>query len=82
MQPAGASLDLRRPHCCLKLTEYPFNHDYGRIDDEAEIDRADGEEVGQFTTQNHDSDCAGKGERYRGSDDRCRTQIPQKKPLQ
>src|SRR5712691_5201574 len=65
-----------------ELPEYPLDHDDGRIDDQPEVDCADGQEVGRLASQHHDSDGEEQRERYRRRDDEGAPQIAQKHPLQ
>ena len=65
-----------------ELPEYPLHHDDRRVDDQAEIDGSDGQQVGGFSAQNHDDDGKKQRERDRCADDQGASKIAEKHPLQ
>ena len=62
--------------------ENRLHHDDGGIDDQAEIDRADRQQVGRFTPQHQDADGEEQRERDRRAHDQGTAQIAKKYPLQ
>ena len=64
-----------------QMAEDVLHHDDGGIDDDAEIDRADREQVGGFAAQHRDDD--GQEQRHRNGrrDDQRAAQIAEEHPL-
>ncbi len=65
----------------LKIAEDVFDEDHGRIDDDAEIDRADREQVCVFAAQHQKDRRKRQGKRDIGRDDDRAAQIPEEDPL-
>src|SRR4029077_19567287 len=59
-----------------------FDHDDGGVDDQAEIDRTDRQQVSRFPAQHENDDREKQRERYRRADDQRGTQIPEEQLLQ
>src|SRR6185369_2152318 len=59
-----------------------LHHDHGGVDDQAEIDRADRQQIGGFAAQHQDDDGEEQRERYRRADDQRAAQIAEEYPLQ
>src|SRR4029077_3958219 len=75
-------LALRKRFGVRQPTEDRLHHDDGGIDDQAEIDRADRQQVGGFAAQHQDADREEQRERYRGADNQRAAQVAEKDPLQ
>src|SRR5579872_3086571 len=65
----------------LKVPVDIFHHDHGGIDDDAEIDRAERQEIGVLALQNQENDGKKQGKRDVGADDDGAAQIAEKDPL-
>src|SRR5260221_5818112 len=65
----------------LKVSIDIFHHDHGGIDDDAEIDRAERQEIRIFSAQHQDDDGEEKRERNVGADDDGAPEIDQEYPL-
>src|SRR6202012_3883592 len=63
-------------------SEDRLHHDDGGIDDQAEIDRADREQIGRFTAYHQNAHGKEQRERNRGADDQRTAEIAQEDPLQ
>src|SRR4029077_9896079 len=75
-------LALRKRFGVRQPTEDRLHHDHGGIDDQAEIDGADRQQVGGFAAQHQDADREEQRERYRGADNQRAAQVAEKYPLQ
>jgi hypothetical protein len=64
-----------------QMAEDVLDHDHGGIDDQAEIDRADRQQVRRLAAHHHDQDGEEQGERDRRRDDDRAAQIAQEQPL-
>ena len=53
---AGFRIGDRAPGVMREMAEDVLHHDHGRIDDDAEIDGADRQQVGGFAAQHRDDD--------------------------
>ena len=58
-----------------------LHHDYRCVDDQAEVDRADREQVGRFAAQRHDDDGKEQGKWDCGGNDDRAAQVTEKDPL-
>ena len=78
-----SGLAVRRRLRCVprKMTEDVLHHDDGGIDDDAEIDGADGQEIGGFPAQHRDDDGQEERDRDGRRDDEGAAQIAQEYPL-
>src|SRR3984885_8232833 len=65
----------------LKIPVDIFHHDHGGIDNDAEIDRAERQQVGVFALQHQNDDGEKQRERNVGADDDGAAQIAEKHPL-
>src|SRR5579872_435227 len=65
----------------LKVPVDIFHHDHGGIDDDAEIDRAERQEIGVLALKDQENDGKEQGERDVGADDDGAAQIAEKDPL-
>ncbi len=65
----------------LEITKYVFDEDHRRIDDDAEIDGADGQEIGVLPHQNEDDHTEEQRERDVHADDDGAAQITKENPL-
>ena len=68
----ASSSRLRKPLGLRQPAEDRFHHDDGGIDDQAEIDRADRQQVGRFAAQHQDADGKEQRERNGRADDQAR----------
>ena len=59
-----------------------LHHDHGGIDDQAEIDRADRQQIGGFAAQDENDDGEKQRERNRRADDQRASEIAEEYPLQ
>ena len=65
-----------------QMPEDVLHHDDGGIDDQAEIDGADRQQIRRLAAQHHEADGEGQRERYGHRDDDGAAQIAEKHPLQ
>src|SRR5579859_5211379 len=65
----------------LKVPVDIFHHDHGGIDDDAEIDRAERQEIGVLALQHQNDDGKEQRERNVGADDDGAAQVAEKNPL-
>ena len=65
----------------LQIAEDVLDQDHGRIDDDAEVDGADGEEVGVLALQHHQDDGEEQGEGNVHADDDGAAQVAEEDPL-
>src|SRR5579859_8206617 len=65
----------------LKVPVDIFHHDHGGIDDDAEIDRAERQQVGVLALQDEDDDGEKQREWNVGADDDGAAQVAEKHPL-
>ena len=63
------------------LAEDIFHHDHGAVDDNAEIDGADRQQIGGLAPQHRDHHSQEQRHRYRRRDDQRAAQIAEKHPL-
>ena len=82
MQPIAAAAIRRMSRRVMgKMTEDILHHDDGAVDDDAEVDRADRQQVGGVAAQHGDDDRKEQGDgNCRGHDQRA-AQVPQEDPL-
>ena len=66
---------------CLKVAEDVLDQDDRRIDDDAEIDGADGQQIGVLAAQNQNDDAEEQRERDIDADDDGAAQVAEKDPL-
>ncbi len=59
----------RAPGVMREMAEDVFHHDHGAVDDDAEVDRADRQQVGGFAPQHRDHDREQQRHRNGGGDD-------------
>ena len=65
----------------LEIPENVLDQDHRRIDDDAEIDGADRQQVGVLSHQHHDDDGEEQRERDVGADDDGAAQVAEENPL-
>src|SRR5271169_3328514 len=65
----------------LKVPVDIFHHDHGRVDDDAEIDRTERQQVGVLALQHQNDDGEEQRERNVGADDDGAAQVAEKNPL-
>src|SRR5580700_9044794 len=65
----------------LEIAVDVLHHDHGGIDDDAEIDRAEREQIGILAAQHQDYDGEEQRERNVGADDDGAAEIAQENPL-
>ncbi len=78
----GHMLGFRDRRRLRQAAEDRLHHDDGGIDDQAEIDRADRQQVRRFPAQHQDDDGEEQRERNGGADDQRAAQIAEEDPLQ
>ncbi len=80
-QSGLADLPVSAGSCMREMAEDVLHHDDGGIDDDAEIDGADRQQIGGFPAQHRDDD--GEEQRHRNGrrDDQRAAQIAQEHPL-
>src|SRR6202050_2794975 len=66
---------------CLKVSIHIFDKNDGGVDDDAEVDRAQGQEICVFTAQNQDDDAEEQRKRDIDADDERGTQLAEEYPL-
>ena len=89
--PVGSSPQRFSASCCIsrcfssgpawKIAIDVLDHDNGGVDDDAEIDRADRQQVGVFAAQDKDDDAEEQRERDIGADDDGAAQVAEEQPL-
>ena len=68
-------------HALGEMAEDVLDHDHGGVDDQAEVDRADRQQVGRLAAQEHDQHREEKRERNGRRDNDRAAQVAQKQPL-
>ena len=81
---AAAAVPLRRRASATfgQVPEDVLDHDDGGIDDQAEIDGADRQQIGRFAAHHHQADRERQRERDGGGDDQRAAQVAEEHPLQ